>query len=154
MMATNVLSAPERPMHAKGQQLPTGREWDDIFPESARPSHRYNLVMIWGTWSAHSPIALADLQHARDYFEQHVADVGVLTSTEPTTFPTDIERIRRQNGITLPEIPLTPTHFALTEARNQIPTTLLFRDNALIDRRLGPQTYAELREWIEQYIKP
>jgi thioredoxin-like negative regulator of GroEL len=38
----------------------------------------------------------------------------------------------------------------LTEATNQIPTTLLFRNGTLIDRRLGAQTFEALREWVAE----
>ena len=38
--------------------------------------------------------------------------------------------------------------YRMTEARNQMPTTLLFRGNALIDRKLGPQSLEELRDWV------
>jgi thioredoxin-like negative regulator of GroEL len=36
----------------------------------------------------------------------------------------------------------------MTEARNQMPTTLLFRDGALIDRKLGAQSFETLRDWV------
>jgi hypothetical protein len=34
------------------------------------------------------------------------------------------------------------------EARNQMPTTLLFRGGVLVDRRLGAQTFEQLRDWV------
>jgi hypothetical protein len=48
----------------------------------------------------------------------------------------------------LPEIPLDTQRFIRTEAKNQIPTTLLFRDGVLIDSRLGAQTFGELQDWV------
>lgn len=148
MMATGVLSAPEQPLPATADKLADDRTWDDVFPESPRPPHRLNLVMIWGTWSAHSPTALADLQRARQFFVQQGVDVGVTTAVEPGTLRADADRILREQAIRLPEIPLTPAHFERTEARNQIPTSLLFRDASLIDRKLGPLSYEALRSWI------
>ena len=148
MMASNVLSAPERPLSRLSNQLPERREWADLFPESRRPAHAWSLVMIWGTWSAHSPAALADLQRAKAYFEAHATDIAVATALEPGTLRTDADHILAQNNIHLTELPLTPRYFARTEARNQIPTTLLFRDSTLVDRRLGPLSFEVLREWI------
>jgi hypothetical protein len=52
-----------------------------------------------------------------------------------------------RNQIRLPEIPITPAGLAMTEGRNQMPTTLLFKGERLIDRRLGAQTFDELRGW-------
>jgi hypothetical protein len=49
----------------------------------------------------------------------------------------------------VPRVPLSPQGLLLTEARNQMPTTLLFRDGVLIDRRLGAQSFERLREWVE-----
>lgn len=40
--------------------------------------------------------------------------------------------------------------FVLTEAVNQIPTTLLFEGDRLVDRRLGPQNLQQLREWVQK----
>jgi len=48
-------------------------------------------------------------------------------------------------------IALAPKGLALTEARNQMPTTLLFKNGVLVDRRLGAQTAEQLKEWIERH---
>lgn len=148
MMASDVLSVPERPLPAAPLALPSRRAWNDLFPETARPDHRLSLVMVWGTWSAHSPIALRDLQRARDYFAGSGVDVGVMTATDPGSREDDVTRLLRRHAIQLPRIPLAPRRLLLTEAHNQSPTTLLFRDGILIDRRLGAQTFDELRAWV------
>jgi hypothetical protein len=148
LLAHDVLSAPARPLPATALHIPARRTWPDLFPETAAPGHRQNLVMVWGTWSAHSPDALRDLQRARDYFEQNSLDVGVLTATDPGSQQADIDRMLAENHITLPRIPLAAERLALSEAHNQIPTTLLFRDGRLVDRRLGAQTFEQLRDWV------
>ena len=150
MMAKNVLSAPAQPLPATPQQIPARRDWDDIFPETAAPSHGLNLVMIWSTWSAHSPEALLDLQRAKEYFARQSIDVGVLTATEPGSLEPDVARLLQRHDIQLSRIPLAPGRLGLTEAANQIPTTLLFRDGHLIDRRLGAQTLDDLRAWVAE----
>jgi hypothetical protein len=153
MFASNVLSAPARPVEAN-RPVTLGQRWDDIFAPADRPGEDYALVMIWGAWSAHSPYALRDLQRARADFAGRGLDVAVLTAPEPGTYRADLDRIRAQNQITVPEIPLSPEHFRLTEAANQIPTTLLFRGDELIDRRLGPQTYEDLEDWVGEVTAP
>jgi hypothetical protein len=152
MMATDVLRVPEEPLPAVGH-LADNRTWSDVFPETARPAHALNVVMIWGTWSAHSPTALTDLQRAREFFVSRSYDVGVTTAVEPGTFRADADRILRQQAIHLPEIPLTPPHFDRTEARNQVPTTLLFLGNQLIDRKLGPLSFEALTSWITAVVR-
>jgi hypothetical protein len=150
MMADNVLDAVERPLPTTDQHVPARRAWADMFPETELPAHRLNLVTVWGTWSAHSPDALLDLQRARQYFERQSIDVGVMTATDPGSLRADITGLLQRYQIALPEIPLAGRRLMLTEAHNQIPTTLLFQDGVLIDRRLGAQTYDDLRAWIEE----
>lgn len=145
--ASNVLAAPERPLPTGPTRVQANARWADLFPETPPPASRVNFVMVWATWSAHSPDALVDLQRAREHFRQTAADVGVFTALETGSLRTDVERMRRANRIDLPEIPLAPDRLARTEALNQIPTTLLFRDGVVVDRRLGAQTTDDLIAW-------
>ena len=152
MMADHVLDAPERPLHPSRAGVPANPKWSDLFPESAMPAHRVNLAMIWATWSAHSPQALIDLQNAGAYFTEHSEDAGVTTAVEIGSLPSDVDRMRAANRITLPEIALAPARFVETEAVNQIPTTLLFRDGVMVDRRLGAQSFDALRAWVSDAL--
>jgi hypothetical protein len=105
--------------------------------------------MVWSTWSAHSPEALTNLQT----FQRQHKDIGVATAVELSSKRPDIERLKRVNAIALQEIPLAPDRLVLTEAMNQIPTTLLFRDGVMVDRRLGAQTAENLQEWVGLWKK-
>jgi hypothetical protein len=151
MMASDVLSALARPLPHAPAELPAERQWDDIFPETERPASRLSLVMVWGPWSAHSPDALADLDRAREYFMRESIDIGVLHATDPGSFPGDAERLLERERVGTARIPLAPERLPLTEAHNQNPTTLLFRDGVLVDRRMGALTSAQLREWAVSY---
>ena len=150
MFAANFLNLPAAPLPAGGAatELATDRVWRDVFPDTAKPLTMYTMVLIWSSWSAHSPIALAEMQRAREYFRSQSADVTVLTSTEPASQPADVTRLLSRNQISLPSIPITPLGLSRTEGRNQMPTTLLFEGDRLIDRRLGAQTLDELRDWV------
>jgi hypothetical protein len=148
MTASDVLSAPAKPLPTASQQVPASREWSDIFPETRRQSPSLSLVLVWGTWSAHAPAALADLERARAHFAREGVDVSVVMATEPGSLESDVRSMLSRHRIDLPRIPLAPERLALTEAHNQNPTTLLFRDGALVDRRMGAQTFEQLRDWI------
>jgi len=150
MMASDVLSARERPLPENPAPLPARRKWSDLFPETPAPTSRVSLVMVWSTWSAHSPGALLDLQRARKSLRQQSIDVGIMMATEPGSLEPDIARLLDTHGVGLPRIPLGAARLALTEAHNQIPTTLLFRNGELIDRRLGAQTTAQLEQWVSE----
>jgi hypothetical protein len=148
MMASDLLVAPARPLPTASQRVPTERRWSDLFPETALPETELTLVMIWSTWSAHSPDALMDLQRARDYFARRAMDVSIRTATDPGSLPSDMKLLLSRHRIDLPRIPLAAGRLRLTEAHNQVPATLLFRRGRLVDRRLGAQTYEELNRWV------
>jgi hypothetical protein len=147
MMADAVLTAPERPWTAP-VTLPASIGWRDVFPETAPPPHRLNVVTVWATWSAHSPDALMDLQQMKQTRSATGTDLGVFTATDPGSRRADIEGLLARYRIGLPEIRLAPNRLLLTEAHNQVPSTLLFRDGRLVDRRLGAQTTDQLQQWI------
>jgi hypothetical protein len=147
MMADHVLEAPERPLPQTAAALARPR-WAELFPETPQPRERLALVLIWAPWSAHSPDALADLQRAVAAVRPEGRDVAAVTSLDIGSVRSDADGMRRAHAIALPEIPLAPARFAATEAVNQIPTTLLFRDGVMIDRRLGAQTADSVADWI------
>ena len=70
-------------------------------------------------------------------------------AADPGSPERDITGQLSEFHVTLPRIPLSPSGLALTEARNQMPTTLLFRDGVLVDRRLGAQSFDRLRDWVD-----
>ena len=71
-----------------------------------------------------------------------------MIATEPATRPGDAAAMLERYGIRLPGISLGARGFMRTAAKNQIPTTLMFRDGVLVDSRLGAQTFGELRDWV------
>ena len=150
MMASNVLSLPEQPLPAGGARVPATLRWEELFPETPQPAAETTLVMIWAAWSAHSPYALEHLQHASRTLAAARANVSVLTAIELSSRRADVDRLRRDGGITLAEIPVSPERLGLTEALNQMPTTLRFRRGVLVDRKLGAQSADELLSWVAQ----
>jgi hypothetical protein len=148
VIASDFMNVPARPLRAERGQVPSDRAWTDLFPETPVPAHKTNLVMVWSTWSAHSPEALIWLQQAREYFADRGMDIGVMTAIEPATRADDAVAMRKRYEITLPELQLDPRRFVRTEAKNQIPTTLLFRGGRVADTRLGAQQFVELRDWV------
>jgi hypothetical protein len=148
VMVSDVLAAPARPLPTSDSHVPQKRSWEDIFPETAWPGHSINVVMVWSPWSAHSPIALTQLQLARAEFVKMHVDAEVLIASDPASQPDDIDRMLLQERITLTRIPVAQSRLRLTEEQNQIPAILLFRDGRLLDRRLGAQSVESLREWV------
>jgi hypothetical protein len=149
MLASGVLDVAAQPLMATPEPLPPHPAWNDIFSESPRSSHRINVVMIWAPWSAHSQDAFTNLDQARSYFARGEADVSIVAAADPGSSESDISRQWSAFQVSVPRIPLSAKGLALTAARNQMPTTLLFRDGVLVDSKLGAQTFEQLRTWIE-----
>jgi hypothetical protein len=147
LMASNVLDTPEAPLPAVTEALPDERHWEDIFPETP-PAKGLRLVMIWAPWSAHSLDAFTNLQEARDYFASRGTQFDAMAAADPGSRESDIASQLEDFGVTIQRIPLSQRHLAMTEARNQMPTVLLFRDGTLIDRKLGAQSFETLRDWV------
>jgi hypothetical protein len=147
MMASGVLDVAASPLPAVPQTLPATRTWRDIFPETPVPSGSLSLVMIWAPWSAHSRDAFADLEQARAYLSPRIPGLTVMAAADPGSAEADITRQLTDFHVTVPRVPISTRGLLLTEARNQMPTTLLFKDGVLIDRRLGAQSFERLLEW-------
>ena len=147
LMASNVLDVPAAPLPAVSETLPDKRSWEEIFPETP-PAKGLRLVMIWAPWSAHSLEAFTNLQEARDHFAARGMQVDAVAAADPGSRESDIASQLEDFRVTIPRIPLTQRHLAMTEARNQMPTVMLFRDGALIDRKLGAQSFETLRDWV------
>ena len=146
MLASDVLSVPAKPL-TPPEPVPARRTWNDVFPETPMPAQRAALVLVWATWSAHSPQALTELERARDYFSARGIDVSVMTTTDPGTRAADAIAMQARYDVNLPNIPLAPERLTLADAQNQMPTTLLFRDGVLVDRKLGAQSLSQLIAW-------
>jgi hypothetical protein len=147
MLGRHILDAKARPLGTP-RLLPASRRWKDIFPETPRPKPALALVMVWGTWSAHSPMALVQLGRARDRFKEERIDIAVLHATDPGSREGDVRETIDRARVSIGRIPIAPHRLWLTEAHNQIPTLLLFRNGRLIDRRLGARDASELHEWV------
>jgi hypothetical protein len=148
MMASDVLDVPADPLPNVAEPLPSRPEWNDIFPGAARSPHRVQMVMIWAPWSAHTRDAFGNLEQARDYFKGQGADLDVAAAADPGSREGDIAHELEAYRVTIPRLPLTAQGLALTAARNQMPTTLLFRDGILVDRRLGALQFEDLKAWV------
>jgi hypothetical protein len=151
VFASNVMSLPARKLEGRPGALPDLRRWKDIFPGTVIAKNSTQLVMVWATWSAHSPIALRDLQAADLALRKAKIPVRVMIANEPGSKDPQIEEMIRTNRITLPRILLPRWALPLTEATNQVPVTMLFKDGVLVDRKLGAQTTEQLVAWVRGY---
>ena len=71
-----------------------------------------------------------------------------MAAADPGSREADITRQLSDFRVTVPRIHLSQRGLAMTEARNQMPTTLLFRDGVLVGQRLGAQSAESLQDWV------
>jgi hypothetical protein len=151
LMASHALAAPAEPLPSANSRLSHPATWSRVFPRSSQPTHRWKLVQVWATWSAHSPMALAAAQHEQDLARRSGRDLAVVTATDPASQREDVRRMLNRYDIRLPHIRLSSSGLALTEGTNQMPVVLLFDGDRLVDRRLGAQSSADLDAWLDQH---
>lgn len=147
IVAGNVLSAPEQPLPESFSSSATV-SWEEVFPETPRPRTEAAVVTIWSTWSAHSEDALkASAEVARSLRAQNLS-ATVLTALEPASQMSDARRIRSRLSQPGGDIPLAPHRLHLTDADNQIPTTILFVKGRMVGRKLGAQSADAIGAWV------
>jgi hypothetical protein len=149
MMASGVLGVRTAALPNASTSLPAQRRWGEIFPDTPLPAQSLSVVLIWAPWSAHSREAFAELEQTRAYFAARAPDFRFVAAADPGSAESDIARQLADFNVVVPRVPISGAGLLLTEARNQMPTTLLFRDGVLVDRRLGAQSFERLKEWIE-----
>ncbi len=147
LIASNVLDTPESPLPTSNEALPGDRQWDDIFPETAS-AKGLRLVMIWAPWSAHSLESFANLEQARTDLALRGVTVDAVAAADPGSRESDITSQLDDFHVTVPRIPITSRHLVMTEARNQMPTIMLFKDGKLLESKLGAQSVETLRAWV------
>jgi hypothetical protein len=150
VIARGVLDAPAEPLPTSPTRLSGTRKWTDVFPHAPPPRTRLTAVLIWAPWSAHAPQALADFQTVHDASRRSSADVAFFTAVDPGSDARDVHRTLADPRTTLPALPLSASGLRHTEARNQMPTTLLFRGTQLVGRHLGALDAEQLKAWIAE----
>ncbi len=148
IMASGVTAAPAEALPVSGLRRGARPAWADVFAQPRPARAGLDLVLVWSTWSAHSPAALADLRRAKWELDRRGVPVGVWTALDLSSQRDDADRMRREAGVSLPELTLQRDNFGLTGAVNQMPTMLLFRDGVQLDERLGAHTSTDILDWV------
>jgi hypothetical protein len=152
MMVSQVLSAPEVPLAAVSPPQTPRPGWFELFPSAKPARHKTTVVTVWAPWSAHSSEALLAAAAIETYSRKKGWDVGSYIALEPSSRASDAERLLTESNIRLPNVVLDPHAMARSEAVNQIPFMMLFRDGTLVDRQLGAQSSSRLISWIESTL--
>ena len=94
------------------------------------------------------PRGVRELEQAREYFAARIPGLVAMAAADPGSPEAISPASSRIFTSPCRRITLSGHGLLLTEGRNQMPTTLLFKDGVLIDRRLGAQSFDRLRDWV------
>jgi hypothetical protein len=146
----------ENPLDIAAVPLPRttvslGTQWLDVFPGTSAPAAPVAVVTIWAPWSAHTIDAFTALRRARAFYGP-AERVAILAGVDPGSERRDVDRMLAEYGEPAPPIALTREGLVRTSARNQMPTTLLFRNGTLVAQHLGAMSFEELRSWIAELL--
>jgi hypothetical protein len=148
MIARSPIAAAPRPLPRRRTAIEP-MKWFELFP-LASASHVLGLVLVWSPSNAHSQSALEELSVARRRLvDLNVALTAFTTVDIDSTEHADTHVSAASRGIA--DIMAVGSGLARAGALNQIPTTLLFRDGVLVDRRLGAQRADELVQWVQGF---
>jgi len=153
IMLSNFARASEDALPAQSYEASALLSWRDVFSDRAPTGARFNVVVIWAPWSAHAREALVDAASASKRLLAEGRDIRLSMALEPSSDRAAATRILAGANVDMPEVHLLRSSVALTGAANQIPVTLMFRDDGMVGRHLGPQTTPELLSWIHRLMK-
>jgi len=106
---------------------------------------RIVIYHIWAPWNAHSYDSLTALQR----LQNERKDVSVLIAAEPGSLASDIADGLKRYQIGLPSTALGWKDLPSTGADIQVPMTLIFVKDRLVDFRFGTDTYEGYSRWLD-----
>jgi len=110
------------------------------------------VLMIWGAWGAHSNDALRDLAIGSTATNESLTTCAFTAATDPTSSLADVAAAVEGSGVTVPLHWVAWFDMRSAAAMNQNPTYLLLRDGSILDRRLGPQSPIQLKDWVARHF--
>lgn len=153
MIASDVLGVPFEPLPAD-DSIPLGASpavrWQDTFVDMLPANGGFKVVLVWAPWNPHSTEAIESLRGVFRTWRNNGDDVTAFTAVEPSSWSTDVARMRATVRLDLPELQIRPGHLARSGAANQIPTYLLFSNDRLIGSLLGAHKPEELADWVKR----
>ncbi len=150
MMASGFLENPSRPLPASYKTATADApSLGDLFRNAAKPAARVVLLNFWAGWCVHCRNELPVLERIRREIRARGLDAEIVGALEPSSFDSDRAHVTREEGISLPQVDIAPedlTRFGV----QMFPTTVMFVEGRLVERRYGSQSYEQFIGWLRQ----
>lgn len=150
MMASNVLANPATPLPTTKPDVPGNAPLARLFKDGPAPRHKVVLVNFWAGWCVHCRAELPVLDKLRGQLKAAKLDAEILGVCEPSSFPSDRDAILKNLNLTIPQARATAPDLVAYGVQ-AYPTSLLFVDGKLVERKTGAQTYDKLVEWLRRH---
>jgi thiol-disulfide isomerase/thioredoxin len=118
-----------------------------LFRQAVPPARRVVLVNVWAAWCVHCRDELPHLERLGRKLRERNADAEIVLACEPSSFDTDRSNIVEREKLTLPQVELDPADVERFGVL-MFPTSLLFVDGRLAERRYGAQSQEKLESWF------
>lgn len=153
MMASNFLKNPSEPLPTSHGPPEAGAPLMELYGSVNPPRQKVVLVNVWAGWCVHSRDEVPTMNRVRLLLREKNLDAEIVGACEPSSLQSDRDRILRGNGISLPQVDIEPKELASFSVQ-MIPTSLLFVDGKLAERRYGAQSYEEIIKWLNKQGVP
>jgi thiol-disulfide isomerase/thioredoxin len=121
-----------------------------LFPNAPAPKHKVVLVNFWAGWCVHCRAELPVLEKLRGQLRAAHLDAEILGVCEPSSFPADRDAILKNLQLTIPQARATAPDLVAYGVQ-AYPTSLLFVNGQLVERKTGAQSMEKLVEWLRRY---
>lgn len=151
MMASDFLSGPRYPFPEAypGETKQEGL-LSQLFPKTAPPKKKVVLVNFWAGWCVHCRGELPILNQLRKELLQGHHDAEIVGACDPTSFKSDRDFILQRSKLDLPQIDITSKEVNAFGV-GVYPTTLVFVDGHMVERRHGAMTRKDLVGLIKKW---
>lgn len=150
MMASGFLKNSAEPLPASHTPLRSDAPLSRLYPKGDLPAHRVVLVNFWAGWCVHCRNELPMLERLRGQLRSAGVDAEIVGVCEPSSFRSDRDAIVRRQKLTFPQLDVNAMDLVAFGVQ-VFPTSLMFVDGKLVERRYGAQSYDKFAEWFKQY---
>lgn len=147
LLASDFLGNAWEPLPTSAPKAASAPTLQEVLGGQAPAAARAVLINFWAPWCSHCRDELPALARLDAALRAARSDVVILGACAPDGRREDRERLIRSEGLGFRQVDLSPQTFADLGVR-MFPTSMLFVDGRLVERRFGSQRYDDFVAWL------